>query len=255
MTHGAYDYAADARGYSWGLAAEYMGDGWAIRGGRFIQPKEPNQLPLDPRIGRHYGDQVEFERHYDLGDNRPGVARVLAFRNRTVMARYDDALALADQTASVPDLSLVRAKEQTKVGIGLNLEQKLSADLGVFARGMWADGKTETYAFTEVDRSTSAGLSLTGGRWGRSDDTVGMALAENFLSTSHRQMLEAGALTFFLGDGRLNYRPEQIVEGYYLFKVTKGVDLTVDYQLIANPGYNADRGPASFWALRLHAEY
>lgn len=258
MTHGAYDYAADARGYSWGLAAEYLGDGWAVRFGRFIQPQQPNGLALDASIGRHYGDQLEFEHRYDAVHGQPGVLRVLAFRNRTVMARYADALAKtqtqAQTTGLPPDLAAVRGGERIKAGLGVNIEQPLSDDTGLFARAMWADGKTETYAFTEVDRSLSLGLSSRGAPWGRAADTVGLALAINGLSDTHRQVLRAGGLTFFLGDGRLNYRPEQVLEAYYQFTVASGVAMSLDLQRIANPGYNADRGPASFIGLRLHVE-
>jgi hypothetical protein len=254
MTHGAYDFAADARGYTWGVAAEYQGDGWALRAGRFIQPKEPNQLPLDSRILRHYGDQIEVERDYELGPDRPGALRALAYHNRARMSRYDDALALADATGSVPSLDAVRTTEHSKLGLGVNVEQTLSGDLGVFGRALWADGKTETYAFTEADRSLSLGAVLKGARWGRSDDTVGVALADNLLSASHRSILARGGLTFFLGDGRLNYASERIVETYYAWSVAKGLTLSLDVQRIQNPGYNADRGPASFFALRAHIE-
>jgi high affinity Mn2+ porin len=254
MTHGAYDYAADARGFSWGLAAEYFGEGWALRLGRFAQPREPNQLELDPHIGQHYGDQLEVEQRYSLGDDRPGVARLLAFRNRGVMARYDNALALADATGAVPDLNRVRTGEQIKVGVGINLEQRVAKDLGVFARAMWADGKTEVYAFTEADRSLSGGVSLNGSAWGRGADIAAIAFAQNLLSSGHREILARGGQTFFLGDGRLNYRPERIVEAYYQWVPAKGFALSLDWQRIASPGYNADRGPANFWGLRLHAE-
>lgn len=254
MTHGAYDYAADARGYSWGLAAEYIAGDWAARLGRFIQPRQPNGLALDPGISQHYGDQLELERRYDAGNGQQGVVRVLAFRNRTVMARYADALALAQATGTLPDLAAVRGGERIKAGIGLNLEQPLSADAGLFARAMWADGKTETYAFTEVDRSLSLGASVRGSAWGRADDTVGLALALNGLSDTHRQVLRAGGQTFFLGDGRLNYRPEQVLEAYYQFSVAPRVSISIDLQRIANPGYNADRGPAGFIGWRLHLE-
>lgn len=255
MTHGAYDFAADARGYTWGVAAEYQADGWALHAGRFIQPREPNQLPLDPRILRHYGDQVELERGYDLGDERLGVVRLLAYRNRAVMTRYDDALALAEASDSAPSLDTARHSEQTKVGVGINVEQSFGKRLGGFLRAMWADGKTETYAFTEADRSLSFGLSAKGASWGREGDTLGLASATNFLSVPHRQVLERGGLTFFLGDGRLNYAPERILETYYAVKVAESATLSLDLQRIWNPAYNADRGPATFVALRAHVEF
>ena len=254
MTHGAYDYAADARGYTWGFAVEYRGDGWAARGGRFLQPREPNQLQLDTRIAQHFGEQFEVERQYNLSDQQPGVARLLAFRNRAVMSRYDDALALAAATSTVPDISAVRTGEQTKFGVGVNVDQQLSHSTGVFARAMWADGHTETYAFTEADRSLSGGVTFNGAAWGRTADALGLALGQNMLSSGHREVLALGGLTFFLGDGRLNYRPERIVEMYYSMSPIKQISLSLDLQRIANPGYNADRGPASFIAIRLHFE-
>ena len=254
MTHGAYDYAADARGYSWGAAAEYYANDWTVRLGRFTQPKKPNMLQLDSRIGAHYGDQVEFERRYALHPDRPGVLRLLAFRNRAVMSRYADALAWVPSTGTVPDINRVRYGEQIKYGAGINVEQRVSNDFGIFGRAMWADGRTETYAFTEVDRSMSAGASLNGSHWGRGDDVVAIGFAQNWLSATHRNVLAKGGQTFFLGDGALRYRAEQVLEAYYLFAPTKGVTVTFDAQRIANPGYTADRGPATFFGVRLHVE-
>ncbi len=165
MTHGAYDYAADTRGYSWGVALEWYHDDWAMRAGRFIQPKEPNQLPLDPAIFRHYGDQIELQHAHRLG-GQPGKLRLLAFSNRAKMSRFQDALYFATQNGGTPDINTVRTGEQVKRGIGINLEQALSDDVGLFARASWADGQTETYAFTEIDRSVSGGVLAKGGAWG-----------------------------------------------------------------------------------------
>ncbi|MBI3526673.1 MAG: carbohydrate porin [Betaproteobacteria bacterium] len=254
MTHGAYDYAADARGYSWGTALEYFHDNWAIRAGRFIQPKEPNQLPLDSRIIQHYGDQIEVERAHTLG-NQPGTMRVLAFRNRAVMSRFSDALNLAAQSGATPDINAVRTGEQIKAGIGINLEQAITPDVGLFARAMWADGQTETYAFTEIDRSLSGGVLIKGGAWGRVQDSLGVALARNGLSAVHRAYLAAGGVGFFVGDGRLNYQPENIVEVFYSLNVFKRNWVTFDMQRIENPAYNADRGPVDVGTIRLHTEF
>lgn len=255
MTHAAYDYAADARGYTWGAAAEYVGEGWSLRAGRFAQPREPNQLALDLRLTRHFGDQVEWELPYALGRERPGTLRVLVFRNRAVMARFDDALALADATGTVPDLNQVRRGEQVKTGAGVNLEQRLRQGVDVFARAMKADGRTEVFAFTEADRSMSAGLALGGVLWDRADDGAGVAWAQSSLSAPHRRYFERGGNSFFLGDGALQYRPEQILEAYYRWSPARGVALSLDGQRITGPGYNAARGPARFWAVRLHLEY
>src|SRR5438876_73703 len=169
MTHGAYDYAADARGYSWGLALEYLSEDWRLRAGRFIQPKEPNQLALDSRIFKHYGDQIEIERAYTLAE-QPGKLRFLVFRNVARMARYQDALDLAAQTGGAPDINAVRTDEQVKRAFGFNFEQEISPSVGLFGRASRADGQTETYAFTEIDQSLSGGLSVKGGTFGRAAD-------------------------------------------------------------------------------------
>lgn len=254
MTYGAYDYAADARGYSWGAALEWYHDDWAVRAGRFIQPKEPNQLALDPAIFRHYGDQIELEHAHTIAD-QPGKLRFLVFHNHVRMSRFQDALNFAVQNGGTPDINEVRTGEQDKYGVGLNLEQALSADVGFFARASLADGKTETYAFTEIDRSLSGGLLIKGNAWERSQDTLGIAVARNGLSKVHREYLALGGLGFFIGDGRLTYRPETVLETFYNMNVTKGAWLSLDWQHIVNPAYNSDRGPVNFAALRLHTEF
>lgn len=253
MTHGAYDYAGDARGYSWGAVLERFDGDWTWRVGRFAQPREPNQQALDTQLDRHYGDQLELE-HAHEWRGQPGRLRLLWFRNRARMARYDDALALAAHSGEVPQLEPVRLQERTKRGLGLNLEQALSARWGLFARLSRADGKTETYAFTEVDRSVAAGVSGRGVLDSRPNDVMGLAMARNGLSASHRDFLARGGQGFFLGDGRLNYRAELITEAFYSLALTKTCQLGLDWQRVANPGYNADRGPARIWSLRLHAE-
>lgn len=254
MTHGAYDYAADARGYSWGIALERYHDHWALRVGRFIQPKEPNQLPLDFNISRHYGDQIEVEHAHSIG-GQPGKLRLLAFRNRAKMSRFRDALDFAAKNGGAPDINLVRSGEQFKRGFGINLEQALDSDIGLFARGSWADGQTETYAFTEIDRSLSGGVLVKASAWRRGKDTLGVAFARNGLSQAHRDYLAGGGLGFFIGDGQLNYRPEAIFETFYSLNVTKGNWVSFDWQHIRNPAYNADRGPVNVVSIRLHTEF
>ena len=254
MTHGAYDYAADSRGYSWGAALEYIQDDWAFRAGRFIQPKEPNQLDLDTKIFEHYGDQIEIEHAHELLGHE-GKLRLLAFRNNTRISRYEDALALATQTGSVPDINLVRTEDHVKYGLGLNVEQAVNKDVGLFMRAMWADGRTETYAFTEIDRSLSAGTLIQGNIWHHPEDTVGLAFAMNALSKSHQAYLAAGGQGFFLGDGNLNYKTENIIEAFYNLNLNKYAWVSLDYQHINNPGYNADRGPVNFGGVRLHTEF
>lgn len=254
MTHGAYDFAADARGYSWGVALEWYYDDWAVRAGRFIQPRQPNQQKLDTRIFQHYGDQVEVEHGHVIG-GQPGRVRFLAFRNRAGMSRFADALELAASTGGVPDINAVRTGEKVKYGVGLNVEQAVSPNVGLFARTSWADGRTETYAFTEIDRSLSGGLVVKGSAWGRTQDSLGFGFARNSLSRSHREYLAKGGLGFFIGDGRLNYRAETIVEAFYNLNLTKAVWITLDWQRIQNPAYNADRGPVNVASVRLHTEF
>lgn len=251
MTHGAYDYAADARGYSWGAAIEYFDDNWAMRFGRFIQPKEPNQLQLDSRIFIHYGDQIELERAYRVA-GQPGKLRLLVFRNVAKMARYQDASDLAAQNDGTPDINAVRNGDQVKRGVGINLEQAISSNVGLFGRASWADGKTETYAFTEIDRSVSGGVSVKGAAWSRPADTFGLALVRNGLSPEHRNYLAAGGLGFFLGDGALTYRPEVVAEAYYSLNLVRETWISADLQRVFNPGYNADRGPVTVISARLH---
>lgn len=254
MTHGAYDYAADARGYSWGVAWEWYHDDWVVRAGRFLQPKQPNQQALDTRLFQHYGDQIEIERAHTLGA-QPGKLRLLAFRSRARMSRYQDALDLAARTGDTPSLDDVRTGVRTKSGVGLSLEQALSSDVGLFGRASWADGKTEVYAFTEIDRSLSGGVLVRGTAWGRGQDSLGLAVARNGLSKVHRNYLAAGGMGFFIGDGRLNYRPEAVFEAFYNLQLAKAAWITLDWQHLRNPAYNADRGPVNVISARLHTEF
>lgn len=248
-TNGAFDYAADARGYTWGLTIEYLDDGWGVRAGRFIQPKEPNGLELDPRIMSFFGDVIEAERSYRIND-QPGKVRLLVYRNRANMAAYADAIAAAEGTGAPPAFDGVR-RTQTKSGAGINFEQALASDVGIFGRAGFNDGKTETYAFTEIDQTLSGGTYLRGARWGRPDDTVGIGFARNGISAQHRQYLALGGLGFFLGDGRLNYGNELVFETFYNVQVARALQITLDYQHIENPGYNRDRGPVNVYSVRL----
>ncbi len=252
MTYGAYDYPADARGYTNGVAVDYDDGPWTLRFGRFAQPKLLNGLPLDNDLLRHYGDQLELV-HTHMWGADAGAVRVLAFRSRARMSTYEDALAAAPAGAA-PSLDAVRTSDHVKTGLGIDAEQQVASDLGVFVRAMKADGKTETYAFTESDASLTAGLSLKGSRWSRDKDTVGLALGADAISSAHREYLERGGLTSFLGDGTLRYGHERMAELYYGAELGAGFTLTADVQRVVNPGYNMDRGPASFYALRLHWE-
>ena len=253
LTHGAYDFAADSRGYSMGAALEYYKDDWAIRIGRFMMPRESNGLALDRALTQRYGDQLEFEKTYAIA-GQPGKARLLLFRNKAIMGGFDDALVAA--AGGVPAVAPIR-KLRTKKGVGINLEQSLTDNAGVFARVAKSDGASEAYAFAEIDSSLSFGMQVKGNGWGRAQDTLGLAYAQNGLSAPHRAFLAAGGNGFFVGDGRLNYRAESIVEAYYSlglgFLQRSAASLGV--QLIRNPAYNADRGPVRVFSVRLHTEF
>lgn len=252
LTYGAWDFAADARGYTKGLALEYISPGWSLRAGRFAMPVESNGLRLDDRFAQRHGDMAELELPFK-GLARGGIFRFLAFRNRAEMGAFRDSMTLAAGTGSAPDLTPVR-RLQSKHGIGAGAQFELSEHAGAYVRAAMNDGRTETFAFTEIDRSIAFGALMKGGAWRRESDSAGVAVYLNGLRAPHRDYLAAGGLGFFLGDGRLNYGSERILETFYSFGLTKGTSLSLGYQRIANPGYNRDRGPADFLTFRLHAE-
>lgn len=261
MANAAYDYAADARGFGWGASLEWYHGDWAVRFARMTGPKQPNDLPVDFNLLKHYGDQLEIEHNHQI-NGLDGAARLLMWRNRAVLARFTDATAAgqADGWAgSGPNgteyILNVRNAARVKYGIGINLEQAVTADAGVFLRAMWADGQTETHAFAEVDRSFATGVALKGSRWSRAQDTLGLAYMLNGLSAQRREYLAKGGTSFFIGDGWLNYRPEQVVEVYYNAHISNHWWITANAQHIRNPAYNADRGPVTVWGLRVHAEF
>ena len=249
MDNAAWDYAADTRGYTWGIFIELNQPVWAARMAFVTEPVEANAMQLDPHIEDAYGANWEFEYRTSL-QTHPGKVRLLSYLNRAHMGSYSETLG---NPAFNEDVTQTRAY-RFKYGFGLNLEQELNPSLGAFMRAGWNDGTTETWNFTEVDRTISAGLSEKGTPWSRAGDTLGLASISNWLSPDHAHYLAAGGLGFLLGDGALNYAPEQILEAYYSYQVVRYFFASADYQWVNHPGYNADRGPASVYALRLHAE-
>lgn len=253
MSYGAWDYPADARGYSWGATLEYYHDDWVIRAGRFMMPAESNGLRLNRQIFRSFGDQIEIARKHEFGQ-RAGKTSLLLFHTLAQMGSYRQALDSAQNSGSIPDLAGTR-QTRDKWGFGLSAEQSFSPSIGGFIRASWSNGQAETFAFTEIDRSISAGMVIDGHAWQRPRDRIGLAVVSNGLSTSHHQYLAAGGLGFFLGDGSLRYRSERIVEAFYRWQLDRRFAFSANLQLIANPAYNADRGPVRALGLRAHVEF
>jgi high affinity Mn2+ porin len=250
---GTFDYAADAWGYSTGFAAEWYEGNWTVRAGLFNLSKIPNGETLETGFNQYQIDG-EIEHRHTIG-GRAGAVRVTVFRNEGRFGRFDDALALAAETGGVPDTALVR-RRQTRIGVSVNLEQAVTATLGVFARGGAADGQVEPYDFTDIDHTASVGLSLKGNGWGRAQDTVGVAAVVNGISTEHQRYFDEGGIGVLVGDGKLPHPgAEAIGEVYYSWAPIKAFSLTLDCQLVGNPGYNSDRGPIPIFGMRVHGEF
>jgi high affinity Mn2+ porin len=247
---GAYDYPADTVGYTYGGVAELNQKSWALRAGYFAMPRVSNVNQFDGEFPNHGGAVVELETRYALF-SQPGKLRLLGFLNRDYSGSYRETL---DNPALNLDITQTR-RTREKYGYAVNVEQAITSELGAFARWSWNDGKNEIMAFTDIDASLSGGAVLKGAKWGRPDDKIGVGGAINGLSVDHRDFIAAGGLGPLIGDGRLNYQTERIIEAFYAVSLYKDVALTFDYQFIVNPAYNADRGPVSIYAVRLRGQY
>jgi high affinity Mn2+ porin len=248
--NGAWDYPANVRGYTYGVAFDLNQKDWTLRYGLFAVARFANSAPLDPHLLRANGHVVELETRYTL-DGHPGKLRLLGYLNLAHMGKYSEAIA---EMPVNPDITLTRAY-RIKYGFGFNLEQELTKDLGAFARFGWDDGHTETWMFTEIDTTFLLGLTLKGRCWCRPQDQLGLALALNGLSSQHRDYLAAGGLGFIIGDGRLNYGLEKTLEAYYSLEVRKGLYFALDLQGVDHPAYNKDRGPVFIVSGRMHIEF
>lgn len=254
MYNGAWDYPANVRGYTYGGGIEWNRTDWSFRYGILAEPAEANGAPFDPRILKANGNTFEVERRYKVGD-RPGSTAVLTYLNNAHMGDYRLALATAAlQPNGVPDITATR-DYRIKYGFGMTVEQELTNDIGLFGRLGWNDGRTETWAFTEIDRTASVGIQIKGTRWARPDDRLGFAVLVNGLSAAHRDYLAAGGVGFIVGDGRLNYGTEQVFETYYNCQLKKGMVLGIGFTGVNHPGYNRDRGPVAIGTVRMHYEF
>jgi high affinity Mn2+ porin len=247
---GAFDYSADKVGLTYGATAELNQKHWALRLGYFLMPAESNANNFDMRVPERGSYVAELETRYSIF-SRPGKLRTIVWLNSVFSGSYRETL---DNPALNLDIAQTR-RGRVKYGYAFNVEQSVTDDIGVFGRWSWNDGKSEIMAFTDIDDSLSFGASIKGTKWGRAKDVIGIGFATNGLSKDHRDFIAAGGLGVLIGDGRLNYRREDIVEAYYALALDDALTLTFDYQFLVNPAYNADRGPISIFSGRLHAEF
>jgi len=254
MYNGAWDYAADTRGYTWGWVNEFHTPKWSFRYGSAAMPIYANGGRFDRRVFRDRSDMFEGEYDAKLGGH-DGAIRLLSYQNHARMGTYAEALQLAENTGGKPDVNATRRPGTLKYGFGLSADQEIVKDVGVFGRLGWNDGRTESFAFTAIDRLAEAGVSVNGARWKRPGDTVATALTMSGLSGVHREYLQQGGLDFLIGDGTLRYGLEVVSETYYRARLVSWLFATLDLQHINNPAYNRDRGPVWAGTLRLHMEF
>ncbi|HMD06932.1 MAG TPA: carbohydrate porin [Candidatus Acidoferrum sp.] len=254
--NGAYDYAADTRGFTFGAMIEYHDHSWTVRFAEALMPKVANGINLDADMARARAENVEFEFHRKTIRGQTGVLRLLSYVNHANMGDYQQAIDnfLAGRTPK-PEITDHPLQTTIKYGFGINFEQPLNDWLGVFGRWGWNEGQHESYAYTEVDQTDQIGVAFKGSLWRRKWDRAGVVFVSNGISHDHAEYLALGGDGFLLGDGRLNYGRENIVETYYTLHAWRGIYPAFGLQHINNPGYNRDRGPVLVPTLRLHVEF
>jgi high affinity Mn2+ porin len=249
---GSYDWTMDKLSWTWGGLVELNQKRWAARAGYFLLPDVSNSNTFDTHVIQRGQYTAELELRY-WPFARPGKLLLFGWLSHGNMGSYSDALA-SPLMIPYPDITQTR-RERTNYGFVASAEQTISADLGVFSRASWSPGRVEIMGWTDCDESLSVGAALKGTRWARPNDTVGVAGVGEGLSAISRRYFAAGGMGILIGDGKLNYRPEMVLETYYAFSPVRWVVLSLDYQFIADPGYNADRGPVSIFSGRLHATF
>jgi len=254
--NGAWDYAANTRGYTDGAVLEYDDRRWSVRIAEAMMPKVANGINLDADLLRAHSENVEGQLAGSLLPHRAGILRVLGYVNHANMGNYREAVDdFLHGLTPKPDIVATRVQGRVKYGFGVNFEQELTSQLGVFGRFGWNDGRNESFVYTEVDQTVELGAWLRGEKWRRKQDKIGLAFADNAISKDHQEYLKLGGLGFLLGDGNLNYGRENIVEVYYDVHFWRGLYGAFNLQHINNPGYNRDRGPVLVPGLRLHVEF
>ncbi|HEY1901212.1 MAG TPA: carbohydrate porin [Terracidiphilus sp.] len=260
--NGAWDYAADTRGYTVGGMAEYDDRSWSVRYGLFAMPTVANGIDMDWAFSRAHAQNGEFELRRGVVPKRKGAQRILFYANRAHMGTYREAVEdflngsdTANYGIAVPSILLHEHFSALKYGLGYNTEQEVTDNLRVFGRFGWNEGQHESFAYTEVDQTVELGADYTGARWHRPIDKAGLAVVSNAIKADHQEYLKLGGLGFLLGDGNLNYGRENIVESYYTWHFWRGLSYSVDLQHISHPGYNRDRGPAWVGSVRAHVDF
>ena len=268
--NGAYDYAADTRGYTYGAITEYDDRSWSARAAFALMPTVANGIDLDWNLHRARGENLELEfrntplkrllAHFDA-TNRPGAIRLLTYANYANMGVYRDQINLAlrqraaGNPAAIPSIASHAQATTTKYGLDLNTDQQITSDIRAFARFGWNEGQHESFCYTEVDQTFQAGADMAGSRWGRTNDRVGIAGVTNAIKQDHKNYLALGGYGFLIGDGRLHYAREDILEAYYTAHNWRGLFSSLDMQLVAHPGYNQDRGPVAVFTVRTHVDF
>jgi hypothetical protein len=253
--NGAYDYAADTRGYTVGLTADFEDRNWGFRFAEALMPKVANGIDLVWRPWQVHAENFEYELRHGIVPKKAGVVRLLAFTNSANMGIYRDQIIQAAEQDATPDITNHPWHITRKYGFGINLEQNLTHYLTAFARSGWDNGKTESFAYTEVDQTFAEGIGANGAWWHRKQDRAGIAFVSNAIKKDHQNYLADGGIGFLLGDGALNYGRENIFETYYTVHVWRGIYLAPGVQHINNPGYNRDRGPVVVPTFRAHVEF
>jgi high affinity Mn2+ porin len=253
---GSYDYAANTRGYTDGVILEYDDHWWTARFAEALMPKVANGINLDADIARARAENLELEARGKLIAHRDGTVRLLSYLNHANMGNYREAIDdFLDGETSTPDIISTRHQGRHKYGFGLNFEQEITPQVGVFGRLGWSDGRNESFAYTEDDRTLELGAFTKGDQWHRRNDRAGVVFVANGIVAAHQQYLALGGLGFLLGDGGLTYGPEKIFEAFYTAHLWRGFFASFDIQHVNNPGYNQVRGPVTVPAVRFHTDF
>ena len=254
--NGAYDYAANTRGYTDGAILEYDDHWWSVRFAEALMPKVANGIHLDADLARARAENLELEARGKLIAHRAGTVRLLSYLNHANMGNYREAINdYLDGDTLTPDITSTRRQGRHKYGLGLNFEQEITPAVSVFGRLGWSDGRNESFAYTEDDRTLELGGFATGSAWHRRNDRAGAVFVANGIVAAHQQYLALGGLGFLLGDGGLTYGPEKIFEGFYTTHIWRGFFASFDLQHVNNPGYNQVRGPVTVGGLRFHTDF